>query len=165
MAVVTLSAALVACQLGSNSRSPESAQDFEIKLFANENHLSGEIVKLSDYEGQQVVINFWYPSCPPCRLEIPDFEAAWQGFKQQKVQLIGVQVPGFDSFDDGQAFVNELNLTYTIGATSDTKLVMKYDLQGFPTTVFLNADHEVVRKWTGVLNSEKLSELVSESAN
>ena len=148
--------AFVHCSSGADSAHP-----FDIQLFENVNHQSGDIAKLSDYEGQKVILNFWYPSCPPCRLEIPDFESASGYLKETNTKLIGIQVPGFDTFEDGQQFVSELNLTYTLGMTYDTELVVKYEIQGFPTTVFLDQDHQVVQKWTGMLNSEKLLELAS----
>ena len=153
---------LVHCTQWANPSAPDLAHEFNIKLFENDNHQSGDIAKLSDYKGQKVIINFWYPSCPPCRLEIPDFEFTSPHLKEINTKLIGIQVPGFDTFEDGQQFVNELNLTYTLGMTSDTELIVKYKIQGFPTTVFLNQDHQVVRRWTGMLNSEKLLEFASQ---
>ena len=151
----------VHCSQWIEQTSPDLAYPFDIKLFENVNHRSGDIAKLSDYEGQKLILNFWYPSCPPCRLEIPDFESASEYLKEANTILIGIQVPGFDTFEDGQQFVNELNLTYTLGMTYDTELVVKYEIQGFPTTIFLNQDHQVVQKWTGMLDSEKLLELAS----
>ena len=51
----------------------EKAQDFEVQLF------DGRGFRLSDeYADNVVVINFWYPSCAPCREEMPEFQAAWE---------------------------------------------------------------------------------------
>lgn len=155
----------VACSVGGQATAGEgvAAPEFKIALFDNANHARGETISLSDLKGHPVVLNFWYPSCPPCRLELPDFEAAWRRYQDDGVQFVGVQVPGFDSVEDGQVFVEELGLTFLIGATSDSNLIIEYGVRNFPTTVFLNEDHEVVWTWGGVLNAEKLSELLHES--
>ena len=150
----------VACSGGIAAGEP--APDFEIELFGNANNTKGQMVKLSDFEGQPVVVNFWYPSCGPCRLEMPDFEEAFQKYRDGDVKFLAAQVPGFDSARDGQAFVDELGLTYSLGFAEDPQLVANYKVIGFPTSVFLNKRHEIVRTWGGALNLEKLEELIQE---
>ena len=132
-----------------------------MEVFGNEDYTKGETVKLSQFVGQPVVINFWYPSCPPCRLEMPDLEAAFQKHRDD-VAFIGVQLLGLDSADDGQEFTDEFGMSYAIGPDADSSIVVDYKVIGFPTSVFLNSDHEIMRKWTGALNAEKLEELVQE---
>ena len=58
----------------------ETAPDFEITLFQTALHNAGEKFRLSDLKGHPVVVNFWVPSCPPCRAEMPDLEAAFQTY-------------------------------------------------------------------------------------
>ena len=62
-----------------------------------------------------MVLNFWYPSCPPCREEMPAFEAAWQELKDGPVRFLGLYVPqGFDSEQNARDFVDELRHTRTL---------------------------------------------------
>ena len=140
----------------------EAAPGFELEVFGNESYSKGEVVKLSDFAGMPVVINFWYPSCPPCRLEMPDFEAASRKHKGD-VGFIGIQLLGLDSVEDGQEFIDEFGITYAIGPDADGSIVLDYNVLGFPTTVFLDSEHNIARNWSGVLNAEKLDELIQEA--
>ena len=142
--------------------SADLAPDFQLELFANDNHTAGELIKLSQFRGQPVVINFWYPSCPPCRLEMPDLEATFLKHKGDGVQFIGVQLLGLDSVEDGEEFIKEFGISYAVGPDPDGSTVKDYKVIGFPTSVFINRDQQIVRSWAGALNAEKLEELVQE---
>ena len=144
------------------ARSENAAPDFRLVLFGNENHEAGEVIQLSQFQGQPVLVNFWFPSCPPCRAEMPDLERTFQSHKDDGLQLIGVQQLGLDTAQDGQEFIDETGITYAIGADADGLIFTDYRFTGFPTTFFLNREHEIVRKWTGPLNHEKLEELVEQ---
>jgi peroxiredoxin len=164
MLIVAASFLFAACSgLGvAASRTPDSAPDFELELFGNQDYTKGEKVSLSQFQGQPVVINFWYPSCPPCRLEMPDLEAAYQRHKDDGVKFIGVQLLGLDSVGDGQDFIDDFGVNYAVGPDRDSGIVIDYKVVGFPTTFFLDKRHEVVRSWAGALTGEKLEELIQE---
>ena len=142
------------------------ATDFELTLFANAEHQAGDTISLSQFEGQPVVLNFWFPSCPPCVAEMPDFEKAYQKHKSDGLRMIGIQLLGLDTADDGQKFVQDLNVNYMLGPDrqDDTsgEILKNYQISGFPTTIFIDRDHNIVRTWSGALNLEKLEELIAE---
>ena len=141
----------------------DPAPDFELPLFGNANYTAGDTLTLSELEGQPVVLNFWFPSCPPCVAEMPDLEASFQEHKDAGLAFIGVQLVGVDSEQNGQEFVDRLGVTYALGPDREGDIAFqKYEVQGFPTTFFLDANHGIVRKWSGPLNREKLEELVDD---
>ena len=77
---------LVGCSTG------EPAGDFALTTF------DGEEFRLSEQRGSVVVVNFWYPSCPPCREEMPAFQEVWEQYQGRNVRFIGLFVPqGFDT--------------------------------------------------------------------
>ena len=80
-----------------------------IAIRPHDSHEAGEVVSLSDYTGRPVVINFWFPSCPPCRLQTVALEGAFQTYKSNGVEFIGVQLLEIDSVDDGQDIVFSFN--------------------------------------------------------
>ncbi len=139
------------------------APAFDLVLFGNENHRRGESISLSQFAGFPVVINFWFPSCPPCRAEMPDLQRTFEEHSDEGVQFIGVQLLGLDTAEDGQEFINKLGITYAVGADEEGKIMRAYEITSFPTTVFLDSDHRVVRKWAGILTEGKLEELVRQS--
>ena len=146
--------------------SGDTAPDFELTLYANAERQAGEIVSLSQFDGDPVVLNFWFPSCPPCVAEMPDFEVAYQKYKGDGLRMIGVQLLGLDTAEDGQKFVKDLNVNYMLGpdrqGDSSGGILKDYQIQGFPTTIFIDRDQNIVRTWSGALNLEKLEELIAE---
>lgn len=137
-------------------------QDFELVVFGNENYAKGEQVRLSQFLGQPVVVNFWFPSCGPCRAEMPDLEKAFNAHKEDEVAFMGVQLLGLDTAEDGQVFIDEIGITYAVGPDDGTDIVRDedYEVISFPTTFFLDREHKIVRKWVGILTPGKLEELI-----
>ena len=153
----------------SENANREAANDFNLILFENDEHRGGDRIRLSQFRGDPVVLNFWFPSCPPCVAEMPDFESVYQKYKSEGVQFIGIQLIGLDTVEDGQEFVDELGVNYLIGAdlTENTSgdIIRAYNVSGFPTTVFIDRGHTISRKWMGALNQNKLDELVADLLN
>lgn len=156
--------AMVAVACGSPSG--DAAPNFELTLYANSEHQAGETINLSQFDGEPVVLNFWFPSCPPCVAEMPDFEAAYQKHKSAGLRMIGIQLLGLDTAEDGQKFVENLDVNYMLGpdrqGDSSGEILKNYQIQGFPTTIFIDRDQNIVRTWSGALNLEKLEELIAE---
>ena len=144
-----------------NGASADAAPDFALTLFGTETRQAGETLRLSDLAGKPVVLNFWFPSCPPCVAEMPEFERVYQNHKADGVEFVGVQLVGIDTAQDGQNFVNEVGVTYALGPDEDD-IITKYQVNGFPMTVFIDQEQNIVRKWQGILNEEKLEEILAE---
>ena len=115
-----------------------AAPPFELALF-NEETLS-----LADLEGKVVVLNFWASWCPPCRFEMPDFETAWNEFRDRGVVFVGVAVSDFE--DDARSFAEETGITYPIGFDGEGETAVAYGIKTLPTTVFIDREGRVVRK-------------------
>ena len=135
-----------------------SAPDFTLKSNAGEN------LRLSEYRGEVVLINFWASWCGPCRLEMPDFEAVNETLGDQ-VLFFGLDVGPFTSLgtsEDGKQLIQDLGVTYPAGTTPDADVVRAYGLLGMPTTYFITPEGEIVEQWTGLLTEEKLAKLVED---
>ena len=145
--------------------SADAAPDFDLVLFETPNHTKGEPFKMSEQTGHPVIVNFWFPSCPPCVAEMPDLEQVFQDHRDDGLEIVGVQLVGLDTAQDGQDFVDDMGVTYALGPDEDAEIIMDYSVIGFPTSIFVNADGSIQRKWTGILNLEKMEELVSEIIN
>ena len=145
------------------AESLEPAYDFPILLYQGPAEWGDEL-PLSQLEGRPLVLNFWAGLCPPCRAEMPEFQQFQDAFAG-RVTLIGVDLGRFMNLgrqEDAQNLLSELGVTYPAGYTADDRVVPNYRVLGLPTTVFITANGQIHRKWDGVLNLEKLTELASE---
>ena len=114
-------------------------------------------------QGKPLVINFWFPSCPPCRAELPVFEEAYQTYGPPSggnVHFVGIQQLGLDSIQDGIDLFQELGITFPGLPDTDLEIQIQYDIFSFPTTIFLDQNHNEVRKWQGALEHDTLFEIV-----
>ena len=106
----------------------------------------------------------WAGLCPPCRLEMPDFQEVSQEFGDE-ISIVGLDVGPFTnlgSSQDGQALIQELGITYLTGTTTDPAVVKEYELLGMPATYFITPDGQIRQRWTGLLTADKLRQLVQE---
>ena len=138
--------------------------DFNIRLYQGQGRIGTNQTSVSDLRGKPTILNFWGGLCSPCRYEMQDIQAFAEAYGN-RVQVIGVDIgPFFDLGDRSDALnlLNELSLTYQVGYTDDANLVDELDLLGLPTTLFINENGELYRKWTGVLNQEVLNRITDE---
>ena len=135
----------------------ERAPDFQVNQF------NGGTFRLSEVTGQNaVVINFWYPSCPPCREEMPHFEEVWQETRGKDVRFLGLFVPqGFDTEKDAQDFVAELGLTFDFATDLQAQIAQVYEIEYFPTTYFINKEGRVFQQEISNLDRESLTAILS----
>ena len=144
------------------SSSIEPASDFQISLHQGEDVLGASQLNLSSLQGKPVILNFWAGLCPPCRAEMPDLQEFHEEY-QDRVSLIGVDLgaffAGLGNKQDGIELLKELEVTYPAGFTDDIEVVKNYGVLGMPSTIFITADGKIFRKWTGILNKEKLAEI------
>ena len=136
----------------------EPAKDFDVTLF------DGEEFNLSEQAGERaVVVNFWYPSCAPCRAEMPHFQEVWEASEGTEVRFLGLFVPmGLDSEQDARDFVNELGLTFDFAVDPRGAIAQSYEVEFFPTTYFIDKDGEVFRVHISNLDREALTKTLAD---
>lgn len=143
-----------------------TAPDFTWEHYAPSESLGSMSMTLTDILaiGKPVVLNFWAGLCPPCRREMPEFQEAYEEFKD-RVILFGVDVGPFvnlGSTEDAVNLMSELGITYPLGTTFNNKILIEYRILGMPATVFITPRGTVVRTWNGVLDKNGLLDLVVE---
>ena len=144
----------------------ESAKDFPIDLYRGEELLGGASISFKQVLDMEkpVVLNFWAALCPPCRAEMPDLQKVSEQY-EGRVIFFGLDVGPFQYLgtrDQARHLVNLLKITYPSGSTQYGQVIQDYGITSMPTTFFINANGEIERKWAGLLNEEKLVELVEE---
>lgn len=133
------------------------APDFALKT------LEGETIRLSDYRGTPVIVNFWATWCPPCRAEFPAFQEVAIEQGGDNLVIIGVNHTSGDSPQLVPGFVEEFGITFPIVLDESGETVKTYRVVGLPTTVFIDRNGIINEVFTGPINKayieSKLAEL------
>ena len=107
-------------------------------------------VKLSDYQGKVVVLDFWATYCPPCLEEAPHLDALQRRFGAQGLEVIGLNVGGPDDRPKIPEFVERLKINYALGFPEPemTDLYMGGDSR-IPQTIVFDRRGRVVKHFVG----------------
>ncbi len=140
----------------------QMAPDFELQT------LEGESVKLSDYKGQMVILNFWASWCPPCRVEMPHMETYYQEYKEDdNIEILAVNMTTLErgSRDKVPAFVDKHGLTFPILMDEEGDIKDLYKVMVYPTTYILNEEGMITDRINIPLDVEVIKWLVENSNN
>jgi peroxiredoxin len=121
--------------------------------------LNGEgTVRLEDFRGDVVVLNFFAASCPSCLKELPGFERAFQGLKADGVTVLGVGI--LDDYATLSEVVAEFGLTFPNGYDARNEVALAYGLRGMPTTVFIDKSGIIGEVRTRALSEQQVRDIV-----
>lgn len=120
------------------------APDFELKL------MNGDTVKLSDYRGEKVMLNFWATWCPPCRAEMPDM----QKFHENKdVTILAVDLFETENkIETVEEFIEDYGVTFKVLLDEEAIVSTKYGIQPIPTTYMIDSKGIIQNMAFGALN-------------
>lgn len=121
--------------------------------------LDGGEFNLAAQRGTPLVVNFWATWCGPCEREIPTLQAASERYGD-RMQIVGVDQG--ESAQAVQAFADQYGMTFAIPMDSDGAVGWAYNVQGLPTTFFIDAGGTIRRIWAGEMNSVTLAEGIQE---
>lgn len=134
------------------------AQAFDITLV----DLEGKQVKLSDYRGKFVVVNFWATWCPPCLVEIPDLVMFHEAHKDKDAIVLGVNYEDIP-VQKVKAFAEAQMISYPIvrlPGRIDGRNTPFGPLKGLPTTYVVAPNGEVIAGHTGMVDQEGLERVM-----
>ena len=138
---VDLAAGLNPARLPVGGRQGEMAPDFNLQT------PDGSVIRLSDFRGKVVVLNFWASWCPPCRAEMPALQEAADRFTDAGVLVMGVNVQ--EDAETIRAFMERFGLSFAVVQDLTGQITTDaYRVNGLPSTFFIGKDGvmEVVRR-------------------
>ena len=119
----------------------------------------GKEVRLSDYFGKPIVLNFWASWCPPCKAELPDFEAAWKKYEGKVVFLMVNLTDGQrETVDVAKAFVASQGYTFPLYFDTKYEASYAYGVSSIPQTYFIGTDGDLVARATGMISADQLEQ-------
>ena len=142
--ILPLLAALSGCYSGSRPpRIGSQAPEFTVQD-------SDRSVKLSDFHGQIVVLNFWATWCPPCVEEMPSLVEMQQRMKSKGITVLAVSV----DVDQGayKQFLKEHNISLLTVRDPDHKSNTLYGTFRFPETYIIDRNGVMRRKFIGAID-------------
>ena len=128
--------------------------------------LSGETVKLSDYRGQTVVLNFWASWCAPCKKEMPEMQNYYESLPDESgVEILAVNLTDRDDgLDKISEFVKEYGVTFPVLLDEEGTVRKTYGVLAIPTTFLIGEDGRLQSQIRGPLSGEMLQELTTDQA-
>jgi len=110
----------------------DEAPDFTLKS------LEGSNLRLEEYRGQVVLINFWASWCGPCRQEMPLLDQLHNRYEETGFAVLGVNVEG--EVKPAQKIVDKTKVTFPVLIDEDQKVSEMYNLEAMPSTVVVDRD-------------------------
>lgn len=122
--------------------------------------IDGKDVRLSQYKGKVVLVNFWATWCKPCRVEIPALTSLYRDYKDKGFVVLGIsvdsEVPAVKPF----ARVMKMNYPVLIGAGHEDLSTAFGPFLGFPTSVLVKRDGAVCVRHVGTLSRAQLEQQI-----
>jgi cytochrome c biogenesis protein CcmG/thiol:disulfide interchange protein DsbE len=128
--------------------------------------LNDKTVRLSDYRGKVVFLNFWATWCKPCREEMPSMEVLYKNFEGNGFVVLAVSIDRVTTKKDIPPFVKSMNLTFPILVDSWGQTDKRYKLMGVPETYIIDQQgvlrEKVIgpRDWTVLDNLKNITAML-----
>ena len=128
----------------------------QLKIYDNITFLDAnkKIVKLSDYKGNLILLNFWATWCAPCKEEMPSLDALKINPELDNIKIFPINI-GKDNFKKSDQFFKELNIkNLDIYFDNPKTLAKNFGLRGVPTTILFNKDNKEFARIIGSIDFE-----------
>ena len=127
--------AFAATSLASSDLEGQMAPDFALKSSTGEN------LRLSEYRGDVVMINFWATWCGPCRQEMPLLDELYTRYERVGFNLLGVNID--DDSRRAMQMIEELGVNFPVLFDARKEVSKLYDVEAMPVTVLVDREGNV----------------------
>jgi peroxiredoxin len=115
---------------GNLESSAEPAPDFALKS------MTGENLRLSEYRGEVVVLNFWSSDCGTCVLQMPAVQKLYEQYRDNGLQVLGINIDRNPR--KAWEMVEKLDLTYPVLFDAEKSVSREYKLNALPVVVVID---------------------------
>ena len=112
----------------------------------------GNEVKLSDFKGKPVVLNFWATWCYYCKEEMPDFNTAAENYPNVQFLMVNATDGVQETKEKAEKYVAEQGFTFDVFFDTKLEAVNNYYVTGFPATFFIDAQGNLITRASGMID-------------
>ena len=118
---------------------------------------NGNTLRLSDKKGKPVVLNFWASWCPPCRVEMPDFNRVWKELGDEVSFVMLCLTDGRqETVESGSAYIAKEGFSFPVYFDIRQEGGRAYGIRSIPTTIFIDSDGYIAAGVQGAINERTL---------
>ncbi|MCA1635090.1 MAG: TlpA family protein disulfide reductase [Acidobacteria bacterium] len=121
--------------------------------------LRGRNIRLSDYRGKVVLLNFWATWCPPCRAEIPDLVKLQREYRSRGLQVLGVTYPP-QTTAEVRRFIKRHKVNYPVALGAKETKALFDESETLPVTVVIDREGNVRELIEGILLPEEFEQKI-----
>lgn len=141
--------------------SQQSSNEYDFELYDQ----FGEVHRLSDYKGKEIILVFTASWCPYCNMELEELEALYQEYQNEDVVILGVMAPSVGkelNQEDLMTYIEDKNVNFPILIDEGGVIFYKYGVSSLPTTFVLNKHNEFYGYQTGLMGKDILERVIED---
>jgi cytochrome c biogenesis protein CcmG/thiol:disulfide interchange protein DsbE len=119
----------------------------------------GTSVRLSDYKGRVVLLDFWATWCHGCNIEIPWYMEFQNKYKDKGLSVIGVSMDD-DGWKSVKPFLEEKKMNYTV-VVGNADLAKLYGVDQLPVTLLIDRDGKIANSHAGMVDKNAFEKEIS----
>ena len=144
---------------GNNSEDSSSSADVQLTQAPNFTFydIEGNEINLSDFFGKPIIVNFWASWCGPCKMEMPDFDEAYQTYGNDISFLMVNMTDGSrETVETASSFIEESGYSFPVYYDTNYSAASTYSVSSLPTTYFIDADGNLIAHARGAIDDTTL---------